>query len=101
MNYLLHLLVYFEIYVIVAMSLNLLIGYGGLLQVAHAAYFGVGAYASALLSLRFGLGFLPALSGAALISGEYRKNKRPFCPCPADLTTALTARQPSDSPEWA
>jgi ABC-type branched-subunit amino acid transport system permease subunit len=47
MNYLFHLLVYFEIYVIVAMSLNLLIGYSGLLQVAHAAYFGVGAYAAA------------------------------------------------------
>lgn len=29
MNYLLHLLIYFEIYVIVALSLNLLIGYQG------------------------------------------------------------------------
>ncbi|MHB8747203.1 MAG: hypothetical protein ACYC7I_11890 [Gammaproteobacteria bacterium] len=32
MNYLYHLLIYFEIYSIVALSLNLLIGYGGLLQ---------------------------------------------------------------------
>jgi len=66
-NYLLHLLIYFEIYVIVALSLNLLIGYGGLLQIAHAAYFGVGAYAAALAGLKFGLGFLPALAcgGAA------------------------------------
>ena len=66
MNYLLHLLVYFEIYIIVAMSLNLLIGYSGLLQIAHAAYFGVGAYAAALLALKLGVSFLPALFGAAL-----------------------------------
>lgn len=69
MNYLLHLLIYFEIYVVVAMSLNLLIGYSGLLQVAHAAYFGVGAYAAALVALKFGIGFLPALACAGLVAG--------------------------------
>lgn len=72
MNYLLHLLIYFEIYVIVALSLNLLLGYGGLLQVAHAAYFGVGAYATALVALKAGLAFLPAILcgglAAALLS---------------------------------
>lgn len=66
MSYLLHLLIYFEIYIIVAMSLNLLIGYGGLLQIAHAAYFGVGAYAAALLWTQLGSGFLPGLGAAAL-----------------------------------
>ncbi len=66
MNYLYHLLVYFEIYAIVALSLNLLIGYGGLLQIAHAAYYGVGAYAATLLWLNAGLGFFPGLlAGAA------------------------------------
>lgn len=68
MNYALHLLVYFEIYVIVAMSLNLLIGYTGLLQIAHAAYFGVGAYASALVAIKLGLGFFPALAASALVA---------------------------------
>lgn len=72
MNYLLHLVIIFEIYAIVAMSLNLLVGYAGLLQVAHAAYFGVGAYVAAISMTRFGLSFLPAvlLGGfaAALIS---------------------------------
>lgn len=69
MNYILHLLVYFEIYAIVALSLNLLIGYGGLLQVAHAAYFGIGAYASALAVTKFGVGFLPSLLISATVSG--------------------------------
>lgn len=69
MNYILHLLVYYEIYVIVALSLNLLIGYSGLLQVAHAAYFGVGAYASALAVTKLGLGFVPSLLFSAVVSG--------------------------------
>ena len=68
MNYLYHLIIYFEIYAIVAMSLNLLIGYGGLLQVAHAAYYGIGAYAGALLWTQLGWGFVPGLLAAALIS---------------------------------
>ena len=69
MNYLLHLLVFYEVYVVVALSLNLLIGYGGLLQVAHAAYFGIGAYTSALVVTKLGVGFLPSLFLSALISG--------------------------------
>ncbi len=69
MSYLFHLLVYFEIYAIVAMSLNLLIGYGGLLQMAHAAYFGIGAYAAALLWTKFGWGFFPGLAAGALAAG--------------------------------
>jgi len=68
-NYLYHLLIYFEIYAIVAMSLNLLIGYGGLLQIAHAAYYGIGAYAAALLWTKFGWGFFPGLAAGAFAAG--------------------------------
>lgn len=69
MNYLFHLLIYFEIYAIVALSLNLLIGYGGLLQVAHAAYYGIGAYTAALLWTKLGLGFFPGLFAGAVMAG--------------------------------
>jgi len=68
-NYLFHLLIYFEIYAIVALSLNLLIGYGGLLQVAHAAYYGIGAYAAALLWMKLGIGFFPGLLAGASTAG--------------------------------
>jgi branched-chain amino acid transport system permease protein len=61
MNYLFHLLVYFSIYSILAMSLNIIIGYCGLMTIAHAAYFAVGGYVYALASLTLGWGFLPAL----------------------------------------
>lgn len=68
MNYLLHLLVYFDIYAIVALSLNLVVGYCGLLTLAHAGYYAMGSYACALLMLTAGWGFLPAMLAGALLS---------------------------------
>jgi branched-chain amino acid transport system permease protein len=41
------------IFVIAAISLNLLLGYTGQLSLGHAAFFGIGAYTSALLSAGF------------------------------------------------
>ena len=58
MNYLLHLQIFSNIYVIVAMSLNLVVGYCGLLTLAHAGYFAIGAYTYALATLTFGCGFI-------------------------------------------
>jgi ABC-type branched-subunit amino acid transport system permease subunit len=57
--YLLSILTSTGIFVIGAISLNLLLGYTGQLSLGHAAFFGVGAYASALVSLGFdvGIGF--------------------------------------------
>ena len=54
MNYLYHLIIYFEIYAIVAMSLNLLIGYGGLWTKLGWGFFpglAVGAFAAGVMSL--------------------------------------------------
>lgn len=48
--YLTHLLVLIVIYVILAISLNLALGYTGLLNLGHIAFFGIGAYTSALLT---------------------------------------------------
>jgi len=48
----LHLCVMIGIYVIFAMSLNLEVGYTGLFNFGHVAFFGIGAYTSALLTLR-------------------------------------------------
>ncbi|BAY35396.1 ABC transporter permease protein (plasmid) [Nostoc carneum NIES-2107] len=68
MNYLLHLLIYVSVYAIVAMSLNLIVGYCGLLTLAHAAYFALGGYVYALTSLKLGWGFLPATLAGVTIS---------------------------------
>lgn len=52
-QYFLHTLVVTGIFVIAAMSLNLLLGYTGQLSLGHVAFFGIGAYVSALTSLGF------------------------------------------------
>jgi branched-chain amino acid transport system permease protein len=41
---------------IFALSLNLLVGFGGMTSLGHASYLGVGAYISALLTTRYGFG---------------------------------------------
>lgn len=65
--YITGLLVLLPIFVILGVSFNLLLGYGGLLSVSHAGFFGVGAYTTALLMKEHGLEFVPAvLAGAAL-----------------------------------
>lgn len=72
MNYLLHVLIMINIYAVLALSLNLLVGYTGLLSLCHAAFYGLGAYISTLLMVELGLGFWPALFlavlGTALLS---------------------------------
>jgi branched-chain amino acid transport system permease protein len=63
------------IFAIFAMSLDLLVGFTGLLSLGHAAFFGLGAYSVAILSAQFGIdpwiglaaGVAIAGSGAALI----------------------------------
>lgn len=53
-----------ELYSMLALSLNLLVGYAGVVSLCHAAFWGVGAYGTALLMLRGGWDFLPATVGA-------------------------------------
>jgi branched-chain amino acid transport system permease protein len=57
--YLLHLLIVTGIFIIAAMSLNLLLGYTGQLSLGHVAFFGIGAYTSSLVSLGFEAHLLP------------------------------------------
>ena len=58
MDYLLHILILINIYIILVVSLDLIAGYTGLLSIAHAAFYGIGAYATALLSIHFQTNFL-------------------------------------------
>src|SRR5262245_31222687 len=61
MEYLINLAILFSIYGILALSLNLLVGYTGLLSLAQAAFYGIGAYAAALLITKGACGFFAAL----------------------------------------
>ena len=61
MNYILHLLIMIGIYLLLAYGLNLVVGFGGLLSLCHAVFYGIGAYASTLLMVKAGVTFLPAV----------------------------------------
>jgi branched-chain amino acid transport system permease protein len=64
-----NLIIIVGIYMILALSLNLLIGYAGLFSVGHGAFYGVGAYAAAILSTRLGLPFWIEIFAAAAVTG--------------------------------
>jgi branched-chain amino acid transport system permease protein len=56
-------------YMVLAYGLNLVVGLTGLLDLGFAAFYGLGAYAFALLALQLGLNFWVALPISALIAG--------------------------------
>jgi len=68
MIYLAHIVVMVAIYVVLAASLDLLVGQTGILSLAHAAFYGIGAYAVAVLTLRLGASFLTAFLAAMIVS---------------------------------
>ncbi|HXX32968.1 MAG TPA: branched-chain amino acid ABC transporter permease [Thermodesulfobacteriota bacterium] len=53
---------------IFATSLNILIGYGGMVSFGHAAYYGIGAYTYALLLTKAAAPFLLAMIAAPILS---------------------------------
>lgn len=67
MEYLIHLAILIAIYAILALSLNLIVGYTGLISTAHAAFFGIGAYVVAILTTTLKINFfLAAPAGIGL-----------------------------------
>ena len=70
-NYIIQIAVYCGIYIMLAVSLNLLIGYTGIFSMGHVAFFCIGAYTSALLATKLGLSFpvcfIAAGVGAAIV----------------------------------
>jgi branched-chain amino acid transport system permease protein len=67
-GYGLYVLTLTEIFAIVALGLNLLTGYAGQISLCHAAFFGVGAYATAILTQKAGVPFLLSLVVGALFT---------------------------------
>jgi branched-chain amino acid transport system permease protein len=67
--YHLHVLIMAGIFTILALSLNLLLGYTGQLSLGHAAFFGIGAYTSALLALKLEWPVWVGIIAAGLAAG--------------------------------
>ena len=56
-NFALRMLIMVGVYIILGLSLNLVTGFTGQLSLGHAAFYAIGAYTSAILSTRYGMGF--------------------------------------------
>lgn len=69
MEYLVHLAIISSIYAILGVSLNLVVGYAGLLSVTHAAFYGLGAYATGILMLSHGWGFFASMVAGMAVAG--------------------------------
>ena len=65
-NYGLYLLSYWLVFVLATMGLNLTVGYAGQKSLGHAAFFGIGAYALAIM-MKAGLSFWLGLPAAAAL----------------------------------
>jgi branched-chain amino acid transport system permease protein len=69
MEYLIHIAILISIYGVLALSLNLVVGYTGLLSVTQAAFYGIGAYSTAILLTRYDINFFLTVLLGVLISG--------------------------------
>lgn len=59
------------IYMILGSGINILTGYTGQLSLGQAAFFGIGAYTTALLNTRAGLGFIPCMILSMLMTAAF------------------------------
>lgn len=69
MDYIIHILIMICIYSILGVSFNLILGYAGLIAMCHAAFFGIGAYTTALVCIHSGANFLIGIIAGMLVAG--------------------------------
>ncbi|WP_035586822.1 branched-chain amino acid ABC transporter permease [Hippea jasoniae] len=67
-GYIVTLLITIGIYMILALSLNIIVGYAGQVSLGHAAFWAIGAYSFAILTTKYGIGFIEAAFLAVLIT---------------------------------
>jgi len=62
---------FFFIYALLGLSLNIILGYAGLFQLGHAAFYAVGAYTTAVLSTKLGIPVLLLLPLSGLVAAIF------------------------------
>ncbi|MBL8383370.1 MAG: branched-chain amino acid ABC transporter permease [Burkholderiales bacterium] len=67
--YLVNLAVLISINAILAVTLNFVLGYAGIFSMAHAVFFGVGAYTAALVAMKLSGGFLLSTAAGMALAG--------------------------------
>jgi branched-chain amino acid transport system permease protein len=59
------------LYAVLGLSLNIILGYTGMLSMGHAAYYAIGAYTSALMSTKMGVSFFLSAPAGALVAAFF------------------------------
>ncbi len=67
-QYMMRIVIMIGVYSILALSLGLITGYAGQTSLGHSAFYAIGAYASAIISINFGISFFITAPIAALIA---------------------------------
>src|SRR5215470_20262485 len=68
-NYIISLATLIGINAILAVTLNFILGYAGIFSLAHAIFFGIGAYTAAVMAMKFGADFTIATVAGMAVSG--------------------------------
>ena len=71
MNYILHIVIMINIYVILTVTTNLLVGFANLLSIGQAAFYGIGAYITAYALIGLGLSLIPTILLAMIVTGLF------------------------------
>jgi len=67
-RYYLNLFIFIGIHTLLTLGLNLLMGYAGQISLGHAAFFGLGAYTSGILTVTYHVSPWPAMGAAVLVT---------------------------------
>ena len=67
-DYIIDVIIISGIYIILALGLNIVVGFAGLLNLGFVAFYAIGAYSYALINTKLGLGFWSAMPISVLLT---------------------------------
>lgn len=68
MEYIVHVIILILIYAVLVQSLNLIMGYAGVLSMCQAIFSAIGAYTAALIGIHLGYNFIVGMSGGFILA---------------------------------
>lgn len=71
MPYMMRTVTIVVLYIVLALSLNIVVGFAGQLSIGHAAFYAVGAYTTALLTVNLKFDFFVAMICSAIVAGIF------------------------------
>jgi len=71
MDFVFHVLIMCGIYMVLCLSLNLLVGFGGLFNIGHGAFYGIGAYVGALIGIHGGMPYPLEILISGIVAGLF------------------------------